>query len=120
MSQLYYIVSFSHVGCTNEFVIVEYDSDASIITCNFLDETDTSIKSCSLQQCDQMLASGPVQNSTVEAPNSVPLSVATEDSDCYLVTASSNSFRITVEVTTSVDTGKFRTCCKGVMIIIIN
>jgi hypothetical protein len=104
-----YIILFSHIGCTNEFVVVEYDSDTSIITCNFLDKTDTSIKSCDLRQCDQMLASGPAQNSTVETPNSIALSVATEDSDCYLVTASGNSFRITVEVTTSVGTGKFRT-----------
>ena len=105
-SQANYI--FSHViGCTNEFVRVEYDSDTSTITCNFLDETDTSVKSVSLQQCDQVLATGPGQNSTREAPNSITLSVATGDSDCYLVTASSTSFRITVEVTTSGGTGNF-------------
>ena len=101
---------FSHnniiIGCNNEFVHVEYDSDTSTITCTFLDKTDTSIKSCSLRQCDQMPASVPQQNSTVEAPNSISLNVATGDSDCYLVTASSNSFRITVEVRTSMGTGK--------------
>ena len=101
---------FSHViGCTNEFVRVEYDSATSTITCNFLDEADVSIKSISLRKCDQILASGPGQNSTVEAPNSITLSVATGDSDCYLVTASSTSFRTTVEIRTSVGTGKFRT-----------
>ena len=98
---------FSHIiECTNEFVRVEYDLGTSTITCNFLNETDTSIKSCSLRQCDLMLASAPGQNSTVEAPNSIPLSVATGDSDCYLVTASSNSFRTTVEIRTSMDAGK--------------
>ena len=101
---------FSHVtGCTNEFVRVEYDSATSTIACNFLNETDTSIKSCSLQKCDQMLASSTGQNSSVEAPNSILLSVATGDSDCYLVTASSTSFRTTVEVRTSMGTGKCRT-----------
>ena len=100
----------SHViGCTNEFVRVEYDSATSTITCNFLDETDTSIKSCSLQECDQMLASVPGLNSTVETPNSIALSVATGDSDCFLVTASNTSFRTSVEIRTSVGTGKFRT-----------
>ena len=97
-----------HIGCTNEFVHVEYDSATSTITCNFLDERDLSIKSCFFQQCDQILASSPGQNSTVEAPNTIPLSVATGDSDCFLVTASSNSFRVTVEVRTSVGTGKLR------------
>ena len=98
---------FSHlIGCTNEFVRVEYVSGTSIITCNFLDERDTSIKSCSSQECDQMLASVPGKNSTVEAPNFVSLNVASRD--CYLVTASSNTFNTTVEVRTSMGAGKFR------------
>jgi hypothetical protein len=66
-----------------------------------------------------MLASSPAQNSTMEAPNSIQLSVATEDSDCYLVTASGDSFRITVEVRTSVDTGKFRTQLKEYCVTMI-
>ena len=61
------------------------------------------------QQCDQMLVPGPQQNSTVEALNSIVLKVATENFNCYVVTASSDSFRIIVEVRTSVGTGKFRT-----------
>lgn len=97
------------IGCTNAFVRVEYNSDISTIVCDFLNETDTSIKSCSLGQCDQMLASIPGQNSSVEDPNSISLNVVTEDSDCFLVAASSNGFRVTVEVRISVGTGKFRT-----------
>ena len=85
---------------------MQYDMDTSTITCNFLDETDISIKSCSLRQCDQILVSGPEQNSTIEFPNFISLNVATKNSNCYLVTAGSNSFRITVEIRTSMGTGK--------------
>ena len=102
------IYIFSDVGCTNEFVDVRYDSTTSTITCNFLDEADTSIKSCSLRQCDEMLASGPEQNITVEVSNFIELNGATENSNCYLVTASNSSFRITVEVRTSMNGGKFK------------
>ena len=85
---------------------MKYDSGTSTITCNFLDETDTSIKSCALRRCDQVIASSFGQNSTVEAPNSITLNVVTEDSDCYIVTASSYNSRITVEIRTPVGTGK--------------
>ena len=88
---------------------VQYDSIRSTITCDFLDETDTSIKSCSVvygQQCDQMLVPGPQQSSTLEAPNSITLKVDSENFNCYVVTASNDSFTIIEEIRSSLDTGK--------------
>ena len=95
-------------GCTNEFVNVEYLSTTSTITCAFLDQTDTSIKSCSVmygQQCEEMLIPGSQQNSTAEDPYSITLSVP-ENINCYEITASNGSFTIVVEGTNFVNAGK--------------
>ena len=95
-----------HIGCTNEFVSVQYDSITSTITCDFLDEMDISIKSCSVMygQCDQMLVHGSQQNGTA---NSITLRVP-ETFECYKVRASNDTFTIIVEGRMSMNTGKIR------------
>ena len=90
-------------GCINRFVEVEYDRMTSSITCRFLDETDTSIKSCSVTygQCSQVPGQvGQLGNSsTMETPNVVyiKIPVSGDDLKCYNVTASSDVFTVIVQ-----------------------
>ena len=76
----------------------------STITCRFLDESDTSVKSCNVTygRCGQELTQ-PRQLgnfSTMEAPNTVyiKLPVNSNSLDCYNVTASSDVFTVIVQV----------------------
>ena len=94
---LYYLTS----GCTNQFVRVEFNTTTSTIICRFLNQTDTSVKSCAVMygQCDQELVGSQQGKSTMEAPNYIELRVDPAGSglDCYVVTASSEVFSVMVE-----------------------
>lgn len=90
--------------CTNVFVRVEYESSQSRIICQFLNESDVSLKSCSVQygNCDgsemsTVLSYFSQGNSTAEAPNKIELDVNPKNLVCYAVTASSDSLSILVE-----------------------
>ena len=89
-----------HTECTNQFVEVEYDRIASTITCRFLDETDTSVKLCTVMygECGQELVQTTQGSSTMETPNNIVLSVdANKNLECYSVTASSDLVTVIVE-----------------------
>ena len=78
---------------------MEYDSTISAIVCRFLDQTDTSVKSCTAKygQCGEVLADTSQGNSTVEVPNRIELSVDPGILDCYSVIASSSTATAVVE-----------------------
>ena len=90
---------FIPAGCTNGFVQVEYDKTASTITCQFLDETDTSVKLCTVMygECGQELVQTTQGSSTVETPNNIVLSVDVDSLECYNVTASSDELTVIVK-----------------------
>ena len=77
---------------------MEYDSTISAIVCRFLDQTDTSVKSCTAKygQCGQVLAYTSQGNSTMETPNRIELIVDPGRLDCYVVTASSDTATVVV------------------------
>ena len=97
------------------FIRVEYESSQSRIICQFLNKSDVSLKSCSVQygNCDDSKTSAVLPysshgNSTMEAPNIIELIVDPERLACYLVTASSDSFSILIEGTSRMKSaGKF-------------
>ena len=72
---------------------------SSAITCTFLNDLDTSIKSCVVMygQCGQELKQTTQGNSTVEDPNTISLPVDSDRIDCYVVTASSGLFSVIVD-----------------------
>ena len=72
---------------------------SSVITCRFLNELDTSIKSCLVMygQCGQELDQTTRGNSTVEDPNTILLPVDSIRLDCYVVIANSGSFTVIVD-----------------------
>ena len=72
---------------------------SSTITCRFLNNLDTNIKSCVVMhgQCGQELDQTTQRNSTVEDPNTISLPVNSDKIDCYVVTASSGSFTVIVD-----------------------
>ena len=90
-------------GCTNQFVQVEYDRTVSTITCTFLDETDTSVKSCNVtygRSGQELVQPGQLGNySTMETPNIVyiKLPVDAASLECYYVTASSDVFTVIIQ-----------------------
>ena len=75
----------------------------SAIVCTFLDQTDSSVKSCTVKygQCDGMLAYTSQGNSTsaVNTPNRIALNVDGERLDCYVVIASSAAITVVVNGT---------------------
>ena len=80
---------------------MNYDSSTSTILCTFLNELDTTEKSCSIRYglCNQELVNSAQAFSTTETPNSVSLKL-TDLSDgayCYVVTASSDNTTIKVK-----------------------
>ena len=89
-------------GCFNDFVEVKYDSTVSSITCQFLNQTDTSIKSCSVMygQCGMMLKYTQESNSTVEVPNIVSLTLHSDKFECYVVIARSDAMTVIIEAKT--------------------
>ena len=78
---------------------MEYDRAASKITCRFLDETDTSVKFCTVMygECGQELVQTAQRSSTVETPNNIVLSVDANVLECYVVTASSDLLTVIVD-----------------------
>ena len=79
---------------------MEYDRTVSTITCRFLDETDTSVKSCNVTygQCGQ--ESRQLGNySTMGAPNIVYIKLPVDSGslECYNVTASSDVFTVIIQ-----------------------
>ena len=95
--------------CTNRSVDVRYDSSDSTISCAFLNQTDTSIKSCSVnygpcgQQQSQTTVSG---MSTVASPNTVTLSIKPRGTFCYTVSASNRDFTIEIDGRISITQSK--------------
>lgn len=89
--------------------MVEYNTARSTIICRFLNETDTSVKSCTVMygQCDQQLVKTAPGRSTIEAPNYIELRVdpAWSTLDCYIVTASSDTFIVMVEARSGEEPG---------------
>ena len=75
----------------------------STIICRFLNELDTSIKSCVVMygQCGQELNQTERGNSTVVDPNIVSVRVNSIRIDCYVVIASSGSFTVIVDSQTN-------------------
>lgn len=71
----------------------------STIVCLFLNQTDTSIKSCTISygQCGEVPAYTSWKNSTVESPNLIALAVDYGSLDCYEVTARSGTTIVIVE-----------------------
>ena len=92
-------VNSFHLGCTNGFVNVQYNSADSTISCTFLKPMDTSIKSCRVTygQCGQRQTQTDEKFSTVALPNNITLSVMPGSSYCYTVTASNGNFTASVE-----------------------
>ena len=88
-------------GCSNHFVGVEYSATLSAIICRFLNQTDTSVKSCTVMYgpCDQQSVKTTQGKTTLEAPNYIELHVDFTGGslDCYVVTASSGTSSVVVE-----------------------
>ena len=78
---------------------MEHELSPSRIICQFLNESDKSLKSCTVQygNCDETLAYTSQGNSTVEAPNKTALSVDPGKLGCYVMTASSDTISILIE-----------------------
>ena len=77
----------------------------STIVCRFLNELDTSIKSCVVMygQCGQELNQTIQRNSTVEDPSIISLPVKPGGIDCYVVTASSGSFTVILDLDNKIE-----------------
>jgi hypothetical protein len=89
---------------------VEYIQSASTVECRFINQSDTSIKRCSLEygQCGQTLEYvSHEKNSTEKFPNNIVLNVDAAKLYCYVVTASSNTYIVKVEGRTTI-TGELR------------
>ena len=78
---------------------MKYDKTASTIKCRFLDETDTSVKLCTVLygECGQELVQTTQGSSTMETPNNIVLSVDANVLECYSVTASSDVLTVIVD-----------------------
>lgn len=90
-----------YIGCTNEFVKVEYNPTASVITCIFQHQWNTT-KLCSVVYgpCHQNLVH--YQASNTSNSDTVLLNIKPDLLDqmfCYIVTASNGTFTIMVEGT---------------------
>ena len=89
------------IECINRFVDVQYNSVDSTISCTFLNQMDTSIKSCSITYgpCGQNRTQRVEERSSLALPNNVTLMITLHASGsyCYTVTASNDNFTIAVE-----------------------
>ena len=83
--------------CTNRFVEVLYSDAPLIITCKFLNQLDSSEKSCSFHfgLCDQTPKETTSGNTKTDSVTLYPSRPRAENSFC--VTASNNSYSIRVE-----------------------
>ena len=87
---------FITIECTNQFVEVQYNSATSIITCTFLNQSDTSLKSCIIRygSCDQQ------QRKTVQGNSSsskITLSLESQNSFRYTAIARNGTFAVAVQ-----------------------
>ena len=98
----------SSSGCMNQFVQVEYDQGASKISCQFLNQTNTS-RSCVVVygQCNHMLVYKSQRNSTF---NRISLNINSEVFECYAVTASSDTITVVIEGQISTNAGNSCIC----------
>ena len=90
----------SNLGCMNQFVKVEYNATLSKVICRFHNQTDSRVKSCIVKygQCGQQPVQTVQGNSTLEAPNSVVLSVAVDHGILYCYTAAATNGIVTIMV----------------------
>ena len=100
--QHYFQNYYDFVGCTNQFVRVEYDPAASTITCVFLNaESQNSSYTCSISYgpCLQEMNQAAQGSTTMEFPDRVTVPIELSGSDCYmyLVKATNGTFTVTVE-----------------------
>ena len=88
--------------CTNNFVQVVYreTSSVSIISCEFLNQSDTSEKTCcaTYKSCNKK-EPGNTQTCDRDSPYNIQLEVVDESYDCYTVTASNDTYTVKVEGT---------------------
>ena len=86
-------------GCMNQFVDVQYNSADSTISCTFINQMNTSIKSCNVTYgiCGQNLKQTVQGSTSLMFPNTVVLKLMYNSSFCYAVTATNNSFTVVVE-----------------------
>lgn len=89
------------VECTNQFVEVQYDSATSTISCVFLNELDTSEKSCSIRYglCGQEQTEMPADNTTTSSVilNLDLTSIDTSRMYCYSITARNRTYTVIVD-----------------------
>ena len=92
------------IECTNQFVDVDYDVDASTISCVFVDNTHRSESTnytCSVRygQCGMEMNQATQENTTTDSSNRILLKLVTTLSGCYMyvVTASNATHRVMVE-----------------------
>ena len=85
-------------GCSNEFVRVKYDSATSTISCNFLNQFDTSEKVCRIHYgvCDEIIVETTSASDTSDSVT-LKLRILNSASYCYSLTASNDSYTVTVE-----------------------
>lgn len=102
-------ISLGFIGCTNQFVKVEYDPDMSTITCVFLNtgsQTRNITISCSIRYgvCQQEFSRSAQGSTTMESPDRITIpNIKLGGSDCYAVRASYDTYAVIVEGT--FDTG---------------
>ena len=93
---------FHITECDNRFVSIEYNSTEFTFSCRFLNEFDTSQKSCSVQygNCDEGLSMMTPVNSSFSRSISLKLnqtSLSGDASYCYIVTATNESYTARIE-----------------------
>ena len=95
----YYLYVFFHSECNNQFVEIKYNSAATTISCVFLNQLDSSEKSCSIQYgiCDQEQTEMVASNTT---SGNVMLNLALTGSGrvyCYNITARNRTYTVIVD-----------------------
>ena len=84
---------------------ITYDEDTNSIFCRFLNQDDTTVKSCSVEyvQCQRKLISTQKQQNATNTgvPNTLQIMLTFDDSDgakyCYEVKASNSSYTLHVD-----------------------
>lgn len=75
---------------------MQYNSATSTITCTFLNQSDTSLKSCSIRygSCDQQQRKTVQENSS---SSKITLSLKSQNSFCYTAIARNSTFAVAVQ-----------------------
>ena len=86
------------IGCSNQFVRVVYNLDTSTLLCIFLNELDTSTKSCSVTygQCNTEMK----QSTRIDDSNGTTLTLTLQElvpPTCFFVIASNSTVIISIE-----------------------